>query len=130
MPIDFTQVTPEEWDVARRAADQVNVHVLAHGRDAHGKYVAIRLSDGGSDGTLYDTRYDAVRHQLHSTLCAYARVTLDGTTPKKMWVFMVYMRQIYDNGGRLHEEDPRIPLLSERAGVISPRIARALRPGR
>lgn len=126
----MSAVTPEEWTVARRACEQVNIHLLAQGTEAHGRYVAIRLSDGGSDGTLYDTRNDAIRHQLHENLCAYYRVTIGGASPKAMWVFMVYMRQLYDNGVRFSQEAPRVPLLSERLAIISPRIGRAIRPGR
>jgi hypothetical protein len=130
MPINWESMTAEEWDTARRAADQVNIHVLAHGREAHGRYVAIRLSDGGSDGTLYDTRHDAVRHQMHPTQCVYARVTVGGTTPKSMWVLMVYMRQVYDNGGRFDTEAPRLPLMGEWLGMVSPRLGGAVQAGK
>jgi hypothetical protein len=130
MPINWRAMTREEWDTARRAADQLNVHLLAHGSEAHGKFVAIRLSDGGSDGVLYETRYDAVRHQLHASQCVYARVTVGGASPKAMWVLMVYMRQIYDAGGRFETEAPRLPLLGEHLGMVSPRLGRAVQAGK
>lgn len=130
MPIQWSDVTSEEWDVARRAADQVNVHVLAQGTAVHGRYVAIRLSDGGSDGNLYDTRVEAIRHQMRPDSCAYSRIAVGGTTPKQMWIFIVYMRQVYENGGRFSQEAPRLPTLSEELGLVVPRLGRALRPGR
>jgi len=66
-----------------------------------GRWVAIRLSDGGSDGNTYDTREDAVRHQLHETLCAYAVVRPDDMSPKAAEAFLRVHREIYDAGYRL-----------------------------
>lgn len=58
-------------DRGRRVADTIKVHILGNGEDAYGKWVSARLSDGVSDGALYDTKADAVRHALAPNHMAY-----------------------------------------------------------
>jgi hypothetical protein len=98
-------------DSARRAADAINLHIHAHGHDAFGKWVAIRLSDGSSDGTLYDRRADAVRHQFHESQCAYFRVPPFGEliSPAEAEAFLTYARSVYDAGYRV--PDPEAPAM-------------------
>lgn len=120
-------------DAARRAADQINLHVSALGHEAFRKYVAIRLSDGGSDGTLYDTRADAIRHQLHEQQCAYFRIPPFGemAKPVECESFLTLHRSLYDAGRRLADPDaPEIirPLISVAApGRRGARLARQFR---
>ncbi len=86
-------------DPARRCSDIVNTHIATG--DA-GKWVAIRLSDGGSDGIAYESRALAVRHQLHETLCAYVKVPRDSMPPAEAASFLAFNRMVYDKlGGRL-----------------------------
>jgi len=51
-------------DAAKRLSDTYCLHVAAGARK--GGVIAVKLSDGTSDGTVYDSRYDAVRHQHHN----------------------------------------------------------------
>jgi hypothetical protein len=88
-------------DEARRIADIVNTHYAALGRGAIGKWVASRLSDGTSDGVLYDTREDAIRHQLHETQCVYVCIPPGGAIDYEIERFLQLNRQLYDNGYRL-----------------------------
>lgn len=67
-----------------------------NGLQFEGKWVAIRLADGGSDGVLYDTRRDAIAHQMHERQCAYVRVPSDDMSPKSAQVFLDFTRQCYD----------------------------------
>jgi hypothetical protein len=85
----------------------VNLHLLARGLgfDAAGKFVAVRLADGGSDNALYDTRRDAVRHQFDEKLCAYVRVTPNGMNVCAAESFMATQRKLYDAGFRLTDPD-------------------------
>jgi len=71
------------------------------------KVIAIRLADGGHDGTLYDSKRDAVRHQLDETLCAYVYFhnLPAGTNPREMEVFLKFNRDAYDKGFRLTDPD-------------------------
>ena len=91
---------PQYSDAARRCSDIVNMHVAA---GVWNKFVAIRLSDGGSDGVVYDTKADAVRHQLHETLCAYVFITPDGMSHRSAENFLRVNRQLYDAGMRLSD---------------------------
>lgn len=88
-------------DAAKRAADIINGYVAFIPRDElKYKYVAIRLSDGSSDGNLYDTKREAVRHQLDEKLCAYVSFAAIpvGTTAREMEVFLKFNRDVYDAG--------------------------------
>lgn len=95
-------------DAARRASDHVNFHLHALGVAAVGKWVAIRLSDGSSDGVLYDKKADAIKHQLHETTCAYVQIPVGGMPPEDALVFMKYNRQLYDAGFRIADPDAEV----------------------
>ncbi len=91
-------------DAARRCSDAVRLHIAA---GMAGKWAAIRLSDGGSDGTAYDSRADAIRHQLHETQCAYVKIPLDDMPPDHAERFLAFHRKAYDAGFRLTDPDDR-----------------------
>lgn len=102
MSEDYTDPIPRvvASDEARRAADIINMHIIAQRRG----FVAIRLSDGGSDNVVYDTKDDAVRHQLHPQQCAYFQLQLTPIVPWECDVFLLYTRQMYAAGHRVGEE--------------------------
>jgi hypothetical protein len=89
-------------DVGRRAADTVTLHILGGNV---GKWVALRLADGSSDGIPYDSRADAINHQLHEQLCCYLKVTPDGISPADAFRFIRLNRALYDAGYRLADPD-------------------------
>jgi hypothetical protein len=95
-------------DAAKRASDIINALITFTPWDelVH-SYIAIRLSDGGYDGTLYATKRDAVRHQLHESQCAYValRNLQAGAKPKEMELFLKFNRDAYDGGMRLTDPD-------------------------
>lgn len=95
-------------DAARRCSDVIRTHIVA---GMAGKWAAIRLSDGGSDGVAYDTRADAIRHQLHETLCAYVRIPPDDMPPEHAERFLAFHRRVYDAGFRLTDPDDRREVL-------------------
>lgn len=94
-------------DAARRFADTVALHQAALSFDEllAGRYMAVRLSDGGSDGVVYDTRPEAIAHQRHnSSRCIYPRIPPgERWSPKVCDVLLMYARSAYDHG---HREDP------------------------
>lgn len=106
-------------DAAKRCSDVVGQVITDHlaeillGRRI---WLAIRLSDGGYDGSLYDHRADAVRHQLHESLCAYLLVPPTGMPPRDAEAFLRFHRQAYDAGHRLTdpEQPAYIPALTNR----------------
>jgi hypothetical protein len=55
-------------DAAKRVSDGYRLHKMAAGHAAAGRWMAVALADGASDGVLYDSKRDAVRHQHHNEL--------------------------------------------------------------
>ena len=99
---------PAYSDAAKRASDIINSHrAFIPWDELSHKWLAIRLSDGGFDGNLYDSKRDAVRHQLDEFLCAYVcfRNLVGGSTPKEMELFLKFNREAYDAGFRLPDPD-------------------------
>ena len=91
-------------DRTRRAYDQIMTHVHGLGEEAAGRWVAIRLSDGGSDGVLYDSKPDATRHQLHEKQCAYVCIPPFSVLHiKELHRFLELSDEIYAAGGRLSD---------------------------
>lgn len=72
IPDIFKRNPKPRWpDRTRRAYEAINLHYQALGNEASGKWVAVRMSDGGSDNILYDTKDQAVHFQLHMHQCMY-----------------------------------------------------------
>lgn len=108
-----------ETDDGRRLADAHNAALAGGGR---GRWIAARLSDGGTDGVIYDVRADAVRHQIHETQCAYIRVHPSRMEPAEGTAILRVHREAYDAGYRM--VDPAdSPLMASRGPVITPNRA-------
>lgn len=90
-------------DAAVRCSEIVR-QAIADGFGNRG-WVAIRLSDGGSDGCIYEARSDAVRYQLHPEQCAYVKVPADDMPVKAAYTYLTFCRQIYDQGFRMTDPD-------------------------
>ena len=103
-PLEFV---PIYSDAAHRASDIVTLAALT-GNPGH--WVAIRMSDGGWDGVLYDHRAEAVSHQLHEQFCCYVMVPPGGMTPKEADAFLSYNRALYNAGFRLPDPEFTPPL--------------------
>lgn len=99
-------------DEARRASDIVNLHLVADPLGNTGRWVAIRLSDGGSDGTVYDCKCDAVRPQLNEKQCVYVSIQPTGLSAKDAEILLKMYRQLYDQNIKL----PDPPCLKHRVG--------------
>jgi hypothetical protein len=98
MPESETQTL----DIGRRAHDVISLHVIGGNV---GKWVALRLEDGSSDGIPYDTRREAIEHQLHEQLCCYVKVPLDGMPANDALRFILINRALYAQGYRLADPD-------------------------
>jgi len=112
-------------DAAKRCSDHINLHAVVN-PFAIGQFAAIRLSDGGSDGELYQSRSDAVRHQLHEKLCAYVCIPPGGMTPEEAESFLATHRTIYDSGV-FQFTDPETSHLSWIPPLRQEGMARAMR---
>lgn len=83
-------------DEARRASDTVNLHLLADPEGNNGRWVAIRLSDGSSDGNVYDCKCDAKCYQLHEKQCVYVQIQPTGLSAKDAEILLKMTRDLYD----------------------------------
>lgn len=92
-------------DAAKRASDWHNLH-RAVGLDTIGRYIAVALSDGSSDGILYDTKRDAVRHQHHNeNFYAFMAIQVASVTVCAAESFLYTHRLVYKAGGRMSDPD-------------------------
>lgn len=89
-------------DAAKRMRDWIALHQAALGRDEilRHRFVAIRLSDGGSDGQVYDSRTAAMDHQLNPEWCGYFQIPLERWSEQVCDVLLYYVRRRYDAGDR------------------------------
>jgi len=94
-------------DDAKRCADAVNLHFYAIGWQCVGKWVAIRLSDGGSDGVLYDDMGAAVRHQSDANRCHYVKMISQMMDHCDAEILLTFYRRAYDAGFKMKDPDAR-----------------------
>lgn len=93
---------------AHRFADVHNMHLLADHSNV-GRWIAVRLADGTSDGVVYDHRREAVAHQLHESLCAYVKINPKVMSVQEAASVLKFYRFAYDSGHRVI--DPEGPEL-------------------
>ena len=93
--------TDEEMNAAKRLSGIVNSLCVIYPMDVViNSWIAVRLSDGGTDGVLYETRRDAVRHQPHEKQCAYLslRQAPGGMDIQAAYAVLKFHRDAYDAG--------------------------------
>jgi len=99
--MQWSQESPESkqaWlDKGKRCSDLIRQHLLDDPEQARQCWVAIRLSDGGSDGTLYPAKEIAVVFQIHPRQCAYLKVLPDGIPPREATSYLYHTAQLYQN---------------------------------
>lgn len=130
---EFSQ---ELLDAAARMREAVNLHVVAGAlgiRERHLAWVAIRLADGRSDGNLYESRPDAVRHtQNKERGWAYLKVGADSMSERQSIIVLQMFRQAFSRGVIFAEEEVVVPQLTELMAPFLPNTLRRLSsyPGR
>jgi hypothetical protein len=96
-------------DRTKRAWEEITAACEDFGDNAAGWWIAIRLSDGGSDRTLYPSKMDAVKYQLHEKQCAYLCIHPFGEMSiKDVHRYLELNEKIYDAGGRLEDEGTHV----------------------
>jgi hypothetical protein len=98
-------------ETARRMAEAVLLHqqVLSQEEILRGRFLAVRLGDGGTDGTVYETRDAAVTASRNSpSRHCYFQIPLEGITAEECDLALWYTRRVYDSG---HREDPAHQLI-------------------
>lgn len=129
--IDFSQIRAEEWDAARRMRDAVNSFVDQVRADRHQRskppYIAIDLADGRCpDGTLYDSRPEAVKGQKGNKHRFYVRIGPGPISEREALVCLMYARRAFKAGYVFAEEEPIVPQRLELAAPYIPRTLRGL----
>lgn len=81
-------------DDAKRLSDAANLHWAAAEWGSVGKFIAFDLNDGSTDGNLYDSRIDAVRHQSNEYNCGYIHLHPLGMTPCEAEILLKTARQL------------------------------------
>lgn len=104
-------------DRGKRLAEAVRVARAAGGE---GRWIAARLSDGGTDGAVYDDRAAAVRHQLHETQCAYLKVPPAPMPDHEASGWLDLNERAYDAGMRLEDPAGPQPMLTGHSTMIMP----------
>ncbi len=104
----------QHTDAAKRIADTWNLHLaaaksgrgLGFGLNNMGRWIAVALADGKSDGVLYDTRGDAIRHQRHNEqFYAYLKLQPFQLTECMAESYLYMHRLAYGNGFRMADPD-------------------------
>ena len=112
---------------AHRLSDLYNMHLVAD-RFNVGRWIAVRLSDGTSDGVVYDHRREAVKHQLHESLCAYVQIRPHQMTVQEAASVLKFYRFAYTSGFRVTDpEGPELimPITTQELSSQIRRLARS-----
>jgi hypothetical protein len=112
-------MTDEQYsDAARRCSWNVTIALLADKERAVNSWLAIRLSDGDCNGTLYDKKEDAVRDHMNLMFpYCYVKIPADGMGAREAEVFLKFNRDLFDNGMRMSD-----PELGEREVIMPSRL--------
>lgn len=97
---DLITATDEEIDSAKRLSNYINNVCVFQPLDVVlNSWIAVRLSDGSTDGVLYDSRRDAVRHQPYEKQCAYLslRAAPGGMDIQGAYAILKIHRDAYNN---------------------------------
>jgi len=95
-------------DAAKRMSDAINARLTFMSLDElRNGWMAFALADGSSDGTVYPSKNEAIRHQSNEFLYAYFcfRNVLGGANPKDCQIYLNMNRHAYDQGMRLQDPD-------------------------
>lgn len=94
-------------------ADQINGRLaMSNPFELRSKFMAFRLQDGTTDGTIYDSIPDAKKHTDEFQCCYFAFLNmLGGTNEYECAVYLDFHRKARDAG--LGQKDPAaVPFMS------------------
>jgi hypothetical protein len=89
-------------DAGKRMSDTLNAQLIFNGMSGTFRWMAFKLEDGSSDGKVYDTRADAIKHQKYEAQCWYEQLMPSGSgySPDVCAMTLQYARVAYDAGFR------------------------------
>lgn len=87
---------------AKRFHEAIALHRLAlsHDEIIAGRFMAVRLADGSTDNTAYESRYEAMKHQPNHHLCFYPQIPPAVITVYVCDTLLWYARKAHDAGHR------------------------------
>jgi hypothetical protein len=95
-------------DAAQRLYDTYNLHRMAIGDNAIGKWFAVAMADGRSDNVLYDTKRECVRHQHHNEqYYAFVKIVPPSMRLCEAEVMLTTARKLFDGGLRMVDPDDK-----------------------
>lgn len=98
-PIESRTPLGDHSDAAKRIADTFALHRLADPYGNIGYWFAAALSDGQTDGTLYESRPHAIRHQHHNEeWYAYIQIVPANLSSCEAETILRVARRAYDSG--------------------------------
>jgi hypothetical protein len=110
-------------DAGKRMSDALNAQLVFNGLSGTFRWMAFKLDDGSSDGAVYDTRADAIKHQKFETQCWYEQILPSGAgySPDVCAMTIQYARVAYDAGFRpsIDAPTPIQPVRREHARLQS-----------
>lgn len=115
------------YDAAMRLYDGIRLHqtVLSKDEIIAKRYMAVRIADGGSDNTAYESHADAVDSARNQPFeCFYPQIPLDGIDPIGCDVMIWYAKAVYAAG---HRSDPARQLILPTRVEDLNRVARGRR---
>lgn len=95
-------------DAAQRLYDTYNLHRLAIGNDAIGKWFTVAMADGRSDNVLYDTKRECVQHQHHNEqYYAFVKIIPPSMQLCEAEVMLTTARKLFEGGLRIADPDDK-----------------------
>jgi hypothetical protein len=94
-------------DAAKRFSGNVNALItFSDPWEIRRSWIAVKLEDGGYDGTIYDSRADAIKHQSDERLCCYFPIGnfANGLSELDAQLILDLQRHAYDAGMRITDE--------------------------
>jgi hypothetical protein len=102
----FGQKNKPHDDAAKRVYDTYHLHRSADIYGAVGKWFAAALADGTTDGQIYDSKKEAIRHQHHNEqYYTFIQITQAYMTVCSAQVMLDVARRLYDAGLRMTDPD-------------------------
>lgn len=100
--------TQDHSDAAKRLYDTYALHRIADPIGNIGKFFAVKIADGKTDGVLYDSRLDAMRGQKHNEMyCAYVQIVPSTMSVCDAELFLSGWRKMYDARRKMMDLDHR-----------------------
>jgi hypothetical protein len=101
---------PDAWidDRSKRVSDSFNARITFMKWDEiQHAWMAFKLSDGSTDGNIYYSRREAIRHQVDERVCAYLAFMNcpNGIKPSEAGRFLYFTEMAYKGGAVLPDPD-------------------------